>query len=59
MQNFESMPPGACLKKLMEEGKDLSQITEEGECLLSLASANGYLDLVQVSFFIVKEAGTS
>ena len=48
MSTMDSIPSDACLKKLMAEGKDLTQITEEGECLLSLASANGYLDLVQV-----------
>ena len=50
MSTMDSIPSDACMKKLMAEGKDLTQITEEGKCLLSLASANGYLDLVQVMF---------
>lgn len=37
------------VKKLLDEGRDVNEVTEEGESLLSLACSSGYYELAQVS----------
>lgn len=36
------------VKRLLDTGRDVNQITEEGESLLSLACASGYFELAQL-----------
>lgn len=36
------------VKKLLDMGRDVNQITEQGESLLSLACASGYYELAQL-----------
>ncbi len=36
------------VKKLLDEGRDVNEVTEEGESLLSLACSSGYFELAQV-----------
>lgn len=35
-------------KKLLEEGRNVNEVTEDGESLLSLACLSGYYELAQV-----------
>lgn len=36
------------VKRLLEEGRNVNEMTEEGESLLSLACSSGYLELAQL-----------
>lgn len=44
------------VRELLDEGRNVNEVTEEGESLLSLACASGYCELAQVRG--LSEAGT-
>lgn len=39
------------VKRLLEEGRNVNEVTEDGESLISLAASSGYYELTQVSTY--------